>query len=454
MVKVFFANLKDHGIGVEGKDIVIFGAGGAATAIQVQCALDGAKSITIFNQEIHFSREPRRWQRRSKLRYPECQVELYDLDAKDTMREKIDAADILVNGTLLGMKPKEDTTVISDTTMFHEGLVVADVVYNPEETRFLREAKEHGCITVPGKGMLLWQGVASFKLFTGKDMPVDEVKERFFRSIGRYIDHIWKQRSETVISIFLVFFSYRLHILYQSIKEELMDQFNVYKDMKARTNGEIYIGVVGPVRTGKSTFIKRFMNLMVLPNIEDENDRNRANDELPQSSSGKTIMTTEPKFVPNEAVSIKTEEGIELNVRLIDCVGYMVEGATGHMEGEEERLVKTPWFDYEIPFTKAAAIGTKKVITEHSTIGVVVTCDGSFGEIAAKQYEPAEEETIKQLKALKKPFVVLLNTIHPYSESTKQLAAEKEEKYQTKVLPMNLEQMKKEDIYEIIKRVC
>ena len=139
-------------------------------------------------------------------------------------------------------------------------------------------------------------------------------------------------------------------------------------------------------------------------------------------------MTTEPKFVPNEAVSIKTEEGIELNVRLIDCVGYMVEGATGHMEGEEERLVKTPWFDYEIPFTKAAAIGTKKVITEHSTIGVVVTCDGSFGEIAAKQYEPAEEETIKQLKALKKPFVVLLNTIHPYSESTKQLAAEKEEK--------------------------
>ena len=143
-----------------------------------------------------------------------------------------------------------------------------------------------------------------------------------------------------------------------------MDQFNVYKDMKARTNGEIYIGVVGPVRTGKSTFIKRFMNLMVLPNIEDENDRNRANDELPQSSSGKTIMTTEPKFVPNEAVSIKVEDGIELNVRLIDCVGYMVKGATGHMEGEEERLVKTPWFDYEIPFTKAAAIGTKKVITD------------------------------------------------------------------------------------------
>lgn len=232
-----------------------------------------------------------------------------------------------------------------------------------------------------------------------------------------------------------------------------MDQFNVYKDMKARTNGEIYIGVVGPVRTGKSTFIKRFMNLMVLPNIEDENDRNRANDELPQSSSGKTIMTTEPKFVPNEAVSINVEDGIELNVRLIDCVGYMVEGATGHMEGEDERLVKTPWFDYEIPFTKAAAIGTKKVITEHSTIGVVVTCDGSFGEIDAKQYEPAEEETINQLKSLKKPFIVLLNTIHPYSESTKQLAKEKEQKYETKVLPMNLEQMKKDDIYQILKNV-
>lgn len=232
-----------------------------------------------------------------------------------------------------------------------------------------------------------------------------------------------------------------------------MDQFNVYKDMKARTNGEIYIGVVGPVRTGKSTFIKRFMNLMVLPNIEDENERNRANDELPQSSSGKTIMTTEPKFVPNEAVEIQVEDGIELKVRLIDCVGYMVDGATGHMEGEEERLVKTPWFDYEIPFTKAAAIGTKKVITEHSTIGVVVTCDGSFGELDAKRYEDAEEETIRQLNALKKPFVVLLNTVHPYSESTKQLAREKEEKYGTEVLPMNLEQMKKEDIYLILKSI-
>ena len=181
-----------------------------------------------------------------------------------------------------------------------------------------------------------------------------------------------------------------------------MDQFNVYKDMKARTNGEIYIGVVGPVRTGKSTFIKRFMNLMVLPNIEDENDRNRANDELPQSSSGKTIMTTEPKFVPNEAVSIKVEDGIELNVRLIDCVGYMVKGATGHMEGEEERLVKTPWFDEEIPFEQAAEIGTRKVIQEHSTIGILVTTDGSITDIPRQDYIKAEVKKLRQCEKFAK----------------------------------------------------
>ena len=179
----FVHNLRDHGIEIKGRKITVAGGGGAATAIQVQCALDGAKSITIFNPRDPFFERAQKMVEKIKAKVPECQVELYDLDAKDTMREKIDAADILVNGTLLGMKPKEDTTVISDTTMFHEGLVVADVVYNPEETRFLREAKEHGCITVPGKGMLLWQGVASFKLFTGKDMPVDEVKERFFQGV-------------------------------------------------------------------------------------------------------------------------------------------------------------------------------------------------------------------------------------------------------------------------------
>ena len=232
-----------------------------------------------------------------------------------------------------------------------------------------------------------------------------------------------------------------------------MDYFNVYKDIMARTDGEIYIGVVGPVRTGKSTFIKRFMNLMVLPNMENENERNRANDELPQSSSGKTIMTTEPKFVPNEAVEINVDDGISMKVRLIDCVGYMVNGAVGHIEGEEERLVKTPWFDYEIPFTKAASIGTKKVITEHSTIGIVVTTDGSFGDIEAANYQEPEEETIKQLKALHKPFVVLLNTSRPYSEETVNLAKEKEAKYGAKVLPMNCEQLKKDDIYYILKSV-
>ena len=232
-----------------------------------------------------------------------------------------------------------------------------------------------------------------------------------------------------------------------------MDYFNVYKDIMARTNGEIYIGVVGPVRTGKSTFIKRFMNLMVLPNMENENERNRANDELPQSSSGKTIMTTEPKFVPNEAVEINVDDGISMKVRLIDCVGYMVNGAVGHIEGEEERLVKTPWFDYEIPFTKAASIGTKKVITEHSTIGIVVTTDGSFGDIEAANYQEPEEETIKQLKALHKPFVVLLNTSRPYSEETVKLAKEKEAKYGAKVLPMNCEQLKKDDNYFILKSV-
>lgn len=176
----FVANLKDHGVGVKDKNIVLFGAGGAATAILVQCALDGATSITVFNPKDDFYERAQKLHEKVRQRVPECKIELHDLDAKDVMREKIDAADILVNGTLIGMKPKEDTTVITDTTMFHEGLVVADAVYNPEETRLLREAKEHGCVVIPGKGMLLWQGVASFKLFTGKDMPIDGAKKLFF----------------------------------------------------------------------------------------------------------------------------------------------------------------------------------------------------------------------------------------------------------------------------------
>ncbi|MEG2700717.1 MAG: stage IV sporulation protein A, partial [Hungatella sp.] len=156
-----------------------------------------------------------------------------------------------------------------------------------------------------------------------------------------------------------------------------MDQFHVYQDIKSRTGGEIYIGVVGPVRTGKSTFIKRFMELMVLPHMEDEHQKNQTRDELPQSSAGKTIMTTEPKFIPKEAAKINLEDGIEAKVRLIDCVGFMVDGAAGHIENDRERLVKTPWFEEGIPFTKAAEIGTRKVISDHSTIGIVVTTDGS-----------------------------------------------------------------------------
>lgn len=174
------------------------------------------------------------------------------------------------------------------------------------------------------------------------------------------------------------------------------NEFNLYKDIQVRTGGEIYIGVVGPVRTGKSTFIKRFMNLLVLPNINDEISRKRATDELPQSATGRSIMTTEPKFIPNEAVKISINDNIDLKVRLIDCVGYMVDGATGYMEENGERMVKTPWFDYEIPFTKAASIGTNKVIKDHSTIGIVVTTDGSFGDIERSSYKKQKSKPLRR----------------------------------------------------------
>lgn len=232
-----------------------------------------------------------------------------------------------------------------------------------------------------------------------------------------------------------------------------MDNFNVYKDIKARTNGEIYLGVVGPVRTGKSTFIKRFMELMVLPGIEEEHRKNRTRDELPQSATGKTIMTTEPKFIPKEAAEILLGDGIQAKIRLIDCVGFMVEGATGHIENDAERLVKTPWFDYEIPFTKAAEIGTRKVINDHSTIGVVVTTDGSFGELKRSNYIAAEERTVQELKNLGKPFLLLLNSMKPYSDETITLAQELTDKYQVTVMPVNCEQLKKEDVHHILERV-
>ena len=230
-------------------------------------------------------------------------------------------------------------------------------------------------------------------------------------------------------------------------------EFNLYRDISQRTGGEVYVGVVGPVRTGKSTFIKRFMDLMVLPHIKNEHEKARTQDELPQSSGGKTITTTEPKFIPKEAAEVEISDGINVKVRLIDCVGYMVEGATGHMEEDAERMVKTPWFPTEIPFTQAAEIGTRKVIQEHSTIGIVVTTDGSFGEIPRASYSQAEEQTIKELKQLGKPFVVLVNTLKPYSDEAKAVASELEKKYQVKAIPLNIEQLKRDDITMILEQV-
>ena len=232
-----------------------------------------------------------------------------------------------------------------------------------------------------------------------------------------------------------------------------MDSFQVYRDMKVRTNGEIYIGVVGPVRTGKSTFIKRFMDLLVLPNMTDEHARERTKDELPQSASGTTIMTTEPKFVPKEAASVKLSDDVEVKIRLIDCVGYMVEGASGHIENETERQVKTPWFEYEIPFTKAAAIGTQKVIRDHATIGFVVTTDGSVTDLPRESYIPAEEKTVKELQSIGKPFLILLNCLKPYGEEAKALKEELQQKYNAPVFPVNCEQLKAEDINEIMRQI-
>ena len=232
-----------------------------------------------------------------------------------------------------------------------------------------------------------------------------------------------------------------------------MNTFQLYKDIQARTNGEIYIGVVGPVRTGKSTFIKRFMDMLVLPHMEDENGKARTKDELPQSASGRTIMTTEPKFVPKEAAQIKLSDDVTVNVRLIDCVGYMVDGASGHVEGNEERMVKTPWFDYEIPFTKAATIGTRKVIHDHATIGIVVTTDGSITDIPREGYKEAEEKTIRELQNIGKPFVVLVNSKKPFNDEARGVAAELEANFGVKAMPVNCEQLKEEDIYQIMEAV-
>lgn len=228
---------------------------------------------------------------------------------------------------------------------------------------------------------------------------------------------------------------------------------DIYKDIETRTNGEIYMGVVGPVRTGKSTFIKRFMEMLVVPAIKNENSRTRAIDELPQSAAGKTVMTTEPKFIPKDSVEIILEDGVCFKVRMIDCVGYMIDEAEGHEEDGRERLVKTPWFDYDIPFTQAAELGTKKVIYEHSTVGIIVTCDGTITDIPREAYIEAEEKTVSELKEIGKPFVVLLNSRKPASEETIMLADELAEKYGVSVIPLNCDQIKPYDINVIFEEL-
>ncbi len=232
-----------------------------------------------------------------------------------------------------------------------------------------------------------------------------------------------------------------------------MDTYDIYRDIKLRTGGEIYIGVLGPVRTGKSTFIKRFMDEMVLPYMVDPNAKMRAQDELPQSSGGKTITTTEPKFVPNEAAIVELETGVSAAIRLIDCVGYMVDGASGHLEEDVERMVKTPWSDTEIPFTKAAEIGTDKVMNDHSTIGLVITTDGSFGEIPRENYLSAEEKTILALKKIKKPFLVLVNSEKPYSEEARAVTEEIVKKYDVSAMPINCAQLKSADIAKVLENI-
>lgn len=232
-----------------------------------------------------------------------------------------------------------------------------------------------------------------------------------------------------------------------------MEQYKIYNDIAERTQGDIYIGVVGPVRTGKSTFIKRFMDLLVLPNIENEHIRSRAVDELPQSGAGRTIMTTEPKFIPNEAVNINLTENASFNVRMIDCVGYCVNGAQGHTEEGQPRMVTTPWFQEDIPFDKAAEIGTEKVIREHSTIGLVVTTDGTICDIPRYEYVSAEERVIGELKAINKPFIILLNSSMPESENAKNLKAQLEEKHKVPVFLFSCADMDMDDINKIMKNV-
>lgn len=232
-----------------------------------------------------------------------------------------------------------------------------------------------------------------------------------------------------------------------------MEERNIYSDISERTNGDIYIGVVGPVRTGKSTFIKKFMDTVVIPNMDESYRRDRAIDEMPQSAAGRTIMTTEPKFIPEQAVTVHIDDNATFKVRMIDCVGYIVPSALGYIENEMPRMVRTPWYDEPIPFNMAAEIGTQKVITEHSTIGLVITTDGSISEIPREEYEEAEERVINELKEIKKPFIVLLNCTFPDSPEAQSMAEGMQKRYKVPVMPVNCLELEEQQIRGILSKI-